>query len=107
MKSTTIALFTKVASLPSGTKVAELALMSGSDVKDKTRYLNGSFIITKKTKGIDEVVAAIDASTEEKLLVEVEISNLFAEASAFNEKTYINYKGLLNSIVVKPKKTSE
>ena len=107
MKSSTIAIFTKSSTLPSGTKVLELALLSGSDANDKTRYLNGSFIVTRNSKGVDEVESALADSKEESILVKVEISNLFAEASkgTKGDTIFVNYKGLIETVSVYEKKS--
>jgi len=97
MKTSTVAVFRGTHTFDNGGQVAKLDLLAGKDGNGKTRYLNGSFAITKHTKGLDAVVNAM--GKREELLVEVEVANLYGQANG----EYVNYRGMLNEIKVKPK----
>ena len=97
MKTSTIAVFRGTHTFVSGGQVAKLDLLAGKDGNGTTRYLNGSFAVTKHTKGLDAVVNAMGKA--EELLVEVEVANLYGQANG----EYVNYRGMLNEIKVKPK----
>jgi hypothetical protein len=96
----------KVSTLPnSKTEVAEITILAGKDNNDKNRYLNGSFIITKKTIGLEDIMKALNSSNDD-LTVDVTINDFFGHAtkSKTSEKIFINYRGLLSSISIHIKK---
>lgn len=106
MKTTGIAYANKLASIPgSGTEVLEMSLLCGKGKDDKTRYLNGSFIVTDKTEGLRTVERALQEALaagkgDSGVMVSYEIVDLHAVSTPAKEgdRIFTNYRGLLNKV---------
>lgn len=100
MKTTGVAILKKTSALPTGTLLAEMAILCGKGKGDKTRYLNGSFIYGEKTEGMVDVELAL-MQNGEPILVNFEIADLHCESNVSGEKVYLNYRGFLRGISVR------
>lgn len=104
MKTSGIAYANKMGSIPgSGTEILEMSLLCGKDKDEKTRYLNGGFIVTNKTEGLRAVERALSealAKGEKGVMVSYEIAELHAVPAAEKDGTRIftNYRGLVNKV---------
>lgn len=96
-----------VSNLPnSKTKVAKITILAGEDKGGKKRFMNGSFIITSKTKGIEAAIEKLNALKKEKkdAFVDVEVMDIYGEASmgnGNNPKLFVNYRGLLKNCSIR------
>lgn len=110
--TTAFGYFKKLAVLPSGTEIAEISLMAGEDKNGKTRYLNGSFIVSDKTEGLRsaerQLKEAQAAKTDAAVLVVVQVKDFHGEPSKGknSDTLYVNYRGLLQSVRVHTKKVN-
>ena len=109
--TTAFGYFKKLAVLPSGTEVAEISLMAGEDKDGKTRYLNGSFIVSDKSEGLRgaerQLKEAQASKADAAVLVVVQVKDLHGEPSKGKklDTLYVNYRGLLQSIRIHTKKS--
>lgn len=104
----------KIGTIPgSTTEVAEVSLLAGKDKDDKTRYLNGSFILSDRTEGLRAVerklTEAKSLKSDANVLVVVEIKDFHGEPSIStkNNQQYVNYRGFMESIRVHVAKNSK
>ncbi|GEA09197.1 hypothetical protein KUL42_39580 [Alteromonas sp. KUL42] len=90
----------KISKLPnSDTEVAEITILSGKTQEGKNRYSNGSFIVTTSTRGVADISESLNTQTEERgILVKVSIKDYHGVISKCGK--YINYRGLLDSVVL-------